>query len=72
MGTFGVLTVIPTSPGSGYTIGDTITIAGASLGLTTPTNNLTITVGSDWFAQGVNPTTVTGTGLGTMTAGSAT
>jgi len=71
MGTHGVLTVIPTSPGSGYQIGDTITIAGASLGLTTPTNNLTITVGSDWFAQGVYPSTVTGTGLGTMTTGAA-
>lgn len=72
MATYGVLTVIPTSPGSGYSIGDTITIDGASLGLTTTTNNLTITVGSDWFAQGVSPTTVTGTGLGTMTAGAAT
>lgn len=71
MGTFGVLTVIPTSPGSGYQIGDTITISGASLGLTVTTNNLTITVGSDWFAQGVYPTTVTGTGLGTMTTGAA-
>jgi len=71
MATHGVLTVIPTSPGSGYQIGDTITIPGASLGLTTPTNNLTITVGSDWFAQGVYPSTVTGTGLGTMTTGAA-
>lgn len=72
MATFGVLTVIPTSPGSGYTIGDTIVIDGASLGLTTTTNNLTITVGSDWFAQVVAPTTVTGTGMGTATAGAAT
>jgi hypothetical protein len=71
MATHGVLTVIPTSPGSGYQIGDTITISGASLGLTVTTNNLTITVGSDWFAQGVYPTTVTGTGLGTMTTGAA-
>ena len=72
MGTFGVLTVIPTSPGSGYTIGDTIVIDGASLGLTTTTNNLTITVGSDWFAQLVNPATVTGTGLSGAAAGTAT
>jgi hypothetical protein len=69
MVTHGVLTVIPTSPGSGYTVGDTITIDGGSLGLTSGTNNLTIIVGSDWFAQGVYPSTVTGTGLGTMTAG---
>jgi Concanavalin A-like lectin/glucanases superfamily len=71
MATHGVLTVIPTSPGSGYQIGDTIVIDGASLGLTTTTNNLTITVGSDWFAQGVYPSTVTGTGLGTMATGAA-
>ena len=72
MGTYGVLTVIPTSAGSGYTIGDTIVIDGASLGLTTTTNNLTITVGSDWFAQLVNPATVTGTGLSGAAAGTAT
>ena len=71
MGTFGVLTVIPTSPGSGYQIGDTITIAGASLGLTTPTNNLTITVGSDWFAQVVYSATITGTGMVTSGTGTA-
>ena len=71
MGTYGVLTVIPTSPGSGYTIGDTIVIDGASFGLTTTTNNLTITVGSDWFAQIVAPTTVTGTGMSAAVAGAA-
>jgi hypothetical protein len=71
MGTFGVLTVIPTSPGSGYQIGDTITIAGASLGLTTPTNNLTITIGSDWFAQVVYSATITGTGMATAGTGFA-
>ena len=32
--------------GSGYAVGDTVTIAGASLGGTTPTNNLTFTVGN--------------------------
>jgi hypothetical protein len=32
--------------GSGYAVGDTITIAGASLGGTTPTNDLTFTVGN--------------------------
>jgi hypothetical protein len=72
MVTHGVLTVIPTKPGSGYTIGDTITIDGASLGLTSGTNNLTIIVGSDWFAQAVSPSTGTGNGLGTVTAGAAT
>lgn len=72
MGTHGVLTVIPTSPGSGYQVGDTITIDGASLGLTTTTNNLTITVGSDWFAQAVAPSTASGTGMGAVTAGAAT
>jgi hypothetical protein len=71
MGTHGVLTVIPTSSGSGYAVGDTITIPGASLGLTTPTNNLTITVGSDWFGQVVNPTTVTGTGMVSSGTGTA-
>jgi len=69
MATHGVVGVIPTSPGSGYQIGDTIVIDGSTLGMSSSTNNLTITVGSDWFAQGVYPTTVTGTGLGTMTAG---
>jgi len=71
MATHGVLTVIPTSPGSGYQIGDTITIAGASLGLTTPTNNLTITIGSDWFAQVVYSATITGTGMVTSGTGTA-
>lgn len=71
MGTYGVLTVIPTSPGSGYTIGDTIVIDGASLGLTTTTNNLTITVGSDWFSQLVYSATITGTGMVTSGTGTA-
>ena len=71
MGTFGVLTVIPTSPGAGYTIGDTIVIDGASLGLTTTTNNLTITVGSDWFAQVIYSATITGTGMVTSGTGTA-
>ena len=71
MGTHGVLTVIPTSPGSGYTIGDTIVIDGASLGLTTTTNNLTITVGSDWFAQVIYSATITGTGMVTSGTGFA-
>jgi len=71
MATYGVLTVIPTSPGSGYSISDTIVIDGASLGLTTTTNNLTITVGSDWFAQIVAPSTVTGTGMSAAVSGLA-
>jgi hypothetical protein len=32
--------------GTGYAVGDTVTIAGASLGGTTPTNNLTFTIGN--------------------------
>jgi hypothetical protein len=37
-------TVTIVNVGSGYAVGDTLTIAGASLGGTTPANNLTITV----------------------------
>jgi hypothetical protein len=37
-------TVVIVNKGSGYAVGDTLTIAGASLGGTTPANNLTISV----------------------------
>jgi hypothetical protein len=40
----GVTTITVTTPGSGYAASDTIVIAGASLGGTTPAQNLTITV----------------------------
>ena len=40
----GFTTITLLNPGSGYALGDTITIAGASLGGTTPTNNLTFTL----------------------------
>jgi hypothetical protein len=39
-------TITITSPGNRYAVGDTITILGTSLGGLTPTNNLTLTVGS--------------------------
>lgn len=39
-------TVTVTTEGSGYVVGDTITIPGASLGGATPANNLTLTVAS--------------------------
>jgi hypothetical protein len=41
----GVTTATMYSSGTGYVVGDTIVIAGASLGGTTPTNNLTLTIG---------------------------
>jgi hypothetical protein len=40
----GFITVTITSGGAGYVAGNTITIPGASLGGTTPTNNLTLTI----------------------------
>lgn len=42
----GFTTIGVLSSGTGYAVGDTIVIAGANLGGTTPTNNLTITVGA--------------------------
>ena len=42
----GNITVTMTTNGSGYVLGDTITIPGASLGGSTPTNNLTLTIAS--------------------------
>jgi hypothetical protein len=42
----GFTTIVVLSSGTGYAVGDTIVIAGANLGGTTPTNNLTITVGA--------------------------
>ena len=50
----GALVITITTPGTGYAIGDTITISGASLGGATPANNLVLTVGtalaSPWTA----------------------
>jgi hypothetical protein len=40
----GVTTATITSGGAGYVAGDTITILGESIGGTTPTNNLTLTI----------------------------
>lgn len=42
----GTTTVTVTNGGTGYAVGDTITIPGTSLGGSTPSNNLTLTVGS--------------------------
>lgn len=39
-------TVTCVHPGSGYTVGDTLTISGASIGGTSPTNDITVTVAS--------------------------
>ena len=49
--------VIITSPGSGYTIGDTITLPGTSLGGAAPTNNLTLTITS--IQDNSGPITIT-------------
>jgi phage-related protein len=61
--TFGVLNVLIITPGTGYAIGDTILIDGVALTGLSSTYNITLTVGSDWFAQIVYPSTVTGTGM---------
>ena len=39
-------TITITTPGSGYSVGDTVKILGSSLGGTTPANDLTFTVGT--------------------------
>ena len=82
------LNITITSPGAGYAIGDTVTLAGASLGGATPANNLVLTVttalGGPWTATitGMTDTvdlqvgsaiTATGTGTsGTITATATT
>jgi len=75
----GAITVTITSGGSGYAVGNTITIPGASLGGTTPANNLTLTVatalGSPWSATVTNMSTTSGFAVGsalTATAGTGT
>jgi hypothetical protein len=76
----GAVTITVTSVGSGYAVGDTITIPGASLGGTTPTNNMTMTVGSGiivgpWTATISGMTKTTGLVSGqiiTATAGTGT
>ena len=49
----GVATVTINAAGSGYVIGDTITLAGAGLGGATPANNLTVTVTATSSTEGV-------------------
>jgi len=61
----GAVTITTTTVGSGYAVGDTITIPGASLGGTTPTNNMTLTLGAGSLA---GPWTFAITGM-TTTAG---
>ena len=82
----GNITITITTPGTGYGIGNTVTIPGASLGGSTPTNNLTLTVtagiASPWIATisgmssstGVIPgSALTATnGTGTLYGGSPT
>ena len=55
----GAIVVNVTTAGTGYAIGDTITIPGASLGGATPANNLTLTVATTL----VSPWTATVSGL---------
>jgi hypothetical protein len=66
----GFITVTITTAGTGYAIGNTITIPGASLGGTTPTNNLTLTVatalGSPWSATVTGMTATTGLVVGSV------
>jgi len=69
----GNTTITVTTAGSGYAIGDTITIAGAGLGGTTPANNLTFTVqsiASPWTATVSGLSSVTGfiAGVSTLSA----
>ena len=82
------LTITVTTPGTGYAVGNTITLPGASLGGATPANNLVLTVGTTlggpWTASitGMTDTvdlqvgssiTATGTGsTGTITATATT
>jgi len=64
-----------TTPGTGYTPGDVITIAGTSLGGTTPANNLTITVVDVDLSNGINlfnNLTGSGAGVGSIYAASIT
>lgn len=82
----GAIVITITTAGTGYAIGDTITIPGASLGGATPVNNLVLTVatalGSPWVAtvsglSGVGGLVIGGTinaaaGTGLLYGGSPT
>ena len=76
----GAVTITTTTVGSGYAVGDTITIPGASLGGTTPTNNMTLTVGAaslggPWTFAITGMSSVVGLQVGdviTATAGTGT
>jgi len=60
----GVYSVTINSPGVLYAVGDTVTILGASLGGTTPTNNLTITVSTvSGVSGGITSVSVSGTAV---------
>jgi hypothetical protein len=56
-------TVTCTTPGSGYKIDDTITIAGANVGGATPANNITVKV-TKVVSGGVNTFDISGTAAG--------
>ena len=65
--------VTVTTPGSGYTPGDVITIAGTSLGGATPANDLTITVVDVDLSNGINLfDSLTGSAAGTGSIYAAT
>jgi hypothetical protein len=57
--------VTSVNPGSGYNPADTITIYGATLGGTTPTNDLTITIGTTGVTGNITAFTTAGTAGGT-------
>jgi hypothetical protein len=59
----GAVTITVTTVGSGYAVGDTITIDGADLGGVTTTNNMTLTVGA---ASLGGPWTFTITGMSSL------
>lgn len=58
----GTTTVTITSSGIGYAVGDTITISGAYIGGTSPTNDLVLTVGTS-VGSGSGPWTARITGM---------
>jgi len=60
----GVYTVTPNAPGVLYAVGNTLTIAGTSLGGTSPANDLTLTVTAVASgSQGVSAVTASGTAV---------
>jgi hypothetical protein len=76
----GAVTITTTTVGSGYAIGDTITVSGANLGGTSPTNDMTLTVGAGslggpWTFNVTGMSSVVGLQVGdaiTATAGTGT